>query len=33
MTQQAINLGFLPRMTIIHTAGSEIGQIYVPFVN
>ncbi len=33
MTQQAINLGFLPRMTIIHTEGSEIGQIYVPFVN
>jgi KUP system potassium uptake protein len=33
MTQQAINLGFLPRMHIIHTAGSEIGQIYVPFVN
>ncbi len=33
MTQQAINLGFLPRMNIVHTAGSEIGQIYVPFVN
>jgi KUP system potassium uptake protein len=33
MTQQAINLGFLPRMEIIHTADSEIGQIYVPFVN
>jgi KUP system potassium uptake protein len=33
MTQQAINLGFLPRMKIVHTAGSEIGQIYVPFVN
>jgi KUP system potassium uptake protein len=33
MTQQAINLGFLPRMTIIHTEGREIGQIYVPFVN
>jgi KUP system potassium uptake protein len=33
MTQQAINLGFLPRMNIIHTAGREIGQIYVPFVN
>ncbi len=33
MTQQAINLGFLPRMTIIHTEGQEIGQIYVPFVN
>jgi KUP system potassium uptake protein len=33
MTQQAIQLGFLPRMNIIHTAGHEIGQIYVPFVN
>jgi len=33
LTQQAIQLGFLPRMNIIHTAGAEIGQIYVPFVN
>ena len=33
MTQQAIQLGFLPRMNIIHTAGREIGQIYIPFIN
>jgi KUP system potassium uptake protein len=33
MTQQAIRLGFLPRLKIVHTAGREIGQIYVPFVN
>jgi len=33
MTEQAIGLGFLPRMNVIHTAGSEIGQIYVPLVN
>jgi KUP system potassium uptake protein len=33
MTNQAIQLGFLPRMNIIHTAGHEIGQIYVPLVN
>ncbi len=33
LTQQAINLGFLPRMTVVHTEGREIGQIYVPFVN
>jgi len=33
MTQQAIHLGFLPRMNVVHTAGREIGQIYVPFVN
>jgi KUP system potassium uptake protein len=33
LTQQAIQLGFLPRMNVVHTAGEEIGQIYVPFVN
>jgi KUP system potassium uptake protein len=33
LTQQAIQLGFLPRMSIVHTTGQEIGQIYVPFVN
>ena len=33
MTQQAISLGFLPRMQVVHTEGREIGQIYVPFVN
>ena len=33
MTQQAIRLGFLPRMNIVHTAGGQIGQIYMPFVN
>jgi KUP system potassium uptake protein len=33
LTQQAIQLGFLPRMSIIHTTRYEIGQIYVPFVN
>ena len=33
LTQQAIQLGFLPRMNIIHTTRYEIGQIYVPFVN
>jgi len=33
LTQQAIQLGFLPRMNIVHTAGDEIGQIYIPFVN
>ena len=30
LTQQAVQLGFLPRMKIVHTAGDEIGQIYVP---
>ena len=33
LTQQAISLGFLPRMRVVHTEGREIGQIYVPFVN
>jgi KUP system potassium uptake protein len=33
LTSQAIKLGFLPRMKIVHTAGHEMGQIYVPLVN
>ncbi|MDA8230617.1 MAG: potassium transporter Kup [Magnetospirillum sp.] len=33
MTRQAVQLGFLPRMTIIHTSEREIGQIYIPFIN
>jgi len=33
MTQQAIRLGYLPRMTVLHTSASEQGQVYVPFVN
>jgi KUP system potassium uptake protein len=33
VTQQAMNLGFLPRMTIRHTSQRHLGQIYVPAVN
>lgn len=33
ITQQAIALGFLPRMRIIYTSEREIGQIYIPMVN
>src|SRR5262252_3134146 len=33
LTQQAIQLGYLPRMTIRHTSSRTIGQIYVPVVN
>src|SRR6476646_7725862 len=33
LTQQAIRLGFLPRMEVVHTASGEIGQIYIPTVN
>jgi KUP system potassium uptake protein len=33
LTQQSIQLGFLPRMQIKHTTSHSIGQIYVPLVN
>ena len=33
ITKQAIQLGFLPRMTIRHTSDQEIGQIYLPALN
>ena len=33
LTRQAIQLGFLPRMTVHHTSAHEMGQIYVPTVN
>ncbi|WP_067066358.1 potassium transporter Kup [Roseateles chitosanitabidus] len=33
VTKQAVQLGLLPRMRIIHTSVRDIGQIYVPFVN
>lgn len=33
LTQQSIQLGFLPRMQIRHTTSTAIGQIYVPLVN
>ncbi|APV52395.1 potassium transporter Kup [Betaproteobacteria bacterium GR16-43] len=33
MTQQAIQLGYLPRMAIRHTSARVMGQIYVPAVN
>ena len=33
MTRQAIQLGYLPRMTISHTSARAMGQIYVPAVN
>ncbi|WP_088282304.1 potassium transporter Kup [Ideonella sp. A 288] len=33
MTQQAIQLGFLPRMAIRYTSARERGQIYMPAVN
>jgi len=33
MTQQAIQLGLLPRLQILHTSESQVGQIYLPRVN
>jgi KUP system potassium uptake protein len=33
LTQQSIQLGFLPRMHIKHTTSHAMGQIYVPLVN
>jgi KUP system potassium uptake protein len=33
MTQQAIQLGYLPRMAIEHTSATSKGQIYIPVVN
>lgn len=33
LTRQAVQLGFLPRINIIHTSASTEGQIYIPFAN
>jgi KUP system potassium uptake protein len=33
LTRQAVQLGFCPRVTIVHTSGSAEGQIYIPEVN
>ncbi|WP_417924732.1 potassium transporter Kup [Collimonas arenae] len=33
LTSQAILLGFVPRMRILHTSEDERGQIYIPMIN
>jgi KUP system potassium uptake protein len=33
VSQQAVQLGFLPRIKILHTSAKAAGQIYVPLVN
>jgi KUP system potassium uptake protein len=33
LTQQAVQLGYMPRMTIVHTSRREAGQIYIPEIN
>src|SRR5262249_55194003 len=30
LTRQAVQLGYCPRVTIVHTSGTAEGQIYVP---
>ncbi|MBF0127035.1 MAG: potassium transporter Kup [Magnetococcales bacterium] len=32
-TRQAMQLGYLPRLRVIHTSSAEFGQIYVPLTN
>jgi KUP system potassium uptake protein len=33
LTQQAIQIGYCPRLHIVHTSGETKGQIYMPWVN
>jgi KUP system potassium uptake protein len=33
VTKQAVQLGYLPRLRIMHTSVRDTGQIYLPFVN
>jgi len=33
VTQQAMQLGFIPRLRITHTSAGSIGQIYIPAMN
>ncbi|HEY2365833.1 MAG TPA: potassium transporter Kup [Polyangiaceae bacterium] len=33
LTQQAVQLGYSPRVTVVHTCAGQFGQIYVPEVN
>jgi len=33
LTAQAIQLGYVPRMKILHTSDRAIGQIYIPLIN
>ena len=33
ITHQAIQLGFIPRLSIRHTSDEHEGQIYIPFIN
>ena len=33
MTRAAVQLGLLPRLSIVHTSGRQSGQIYIPSIN
>ena len=33
LTNQAVQLGYLPRMTVVHTSSKHEGQIYIPEIN
>jgi KUP system potassium uptake protein len=33
ITRQALNLGYLPRLRVLHSSEQEIGQVYVPTLN
>ncbi|HEY9226572.1 MAG TPA: potassium transporter Kup [Gemmatimonadaceae bacterium] len=33
LTQQAVQLGYSPRVTVVHTSAQEAGQIFIPEVN
>jgi KUP system potassium uptake protein len=33
LTRQAVQLGYLPRLRILHTSPEQMGQIYIPQVN
>ena len=33
VTKQAVQLGYMPRLRMLHTSVRETGQIYVPFIN
>jgi KUP system potassium uptake protein len=33
LTRQAVQLGYCPRVTVVHTSGENEGQIYIPEVN
>ncbi len=33
MTQEAAQLGYLPRLSVLHTSPEQVGQIFIPTVN